>query len=113
MSKEAQKEESNQDFAIVESGGKQYRVVAGGKVSVEKLPGNEGDDVKLDRVLLLSQGGKVQVGTPLVEGASVTAKILGNEKDKKVIIFKKKRRKGYKLKKGHRQEHTVLEVSSL
>ena len=96
-------------FAVIKTGGKQYKVAANDVVIVEKLPGQAGDTVTLDQVLLVGD----KVGAPLVEGASVTATILEQTRGEKVIIFKKKRRQNYRRKNGHRQELTVLRVAAI
>lgn len=100
-------------YAIVRTGGKQYQVACGDKLRVEKLAGNVGDSVDLNDVLMVVDGEEVKVGQPLLENAKVVAKIAEQGKDKKVIIFKKKRRKGYRLKKGHRQNYTSLQIEEI
>ncbi len=100
-------------YAIIRTGGKQYQVAAGDSLRVEKLTGEVGETVELDDVLLIADGEDVKVGQPVVDGAKVTAQIVEQGKSKKVIIFKKKRRKGYKLKKGHRQLYTALEIKDI
>lgn len=100
-------------YAIVKCGGKQLKVQQGDIVKVERLAEEAGSKVELTEVLLVAEGEKVTVGTPVVEGAKVTATVLEQKRDKKVIVFKKKRRQGYKLKKGHRQYLTVLKVESV
>lgn len=100
-------------YAVVVTGGKQYRVTAGDTINVEKLEGNLGDIVKLDQVLTLSGADKSEVGAPLVAGALVEAQIVGQFKGDKVIIFKKKRRHNYRRKNGHRQLHTALHIVSI
>ncbi len=99
-------------YAVVKTGGKQYRVTEGELVDVERLGGEVGATVTLDEVLLVSGGGEEQarVGTPMVEQAQVTAEIVEQGRDKKIIVFKKKRRKGYKRKQGHRQMQTTLRI---
>lgn len=99
-------------YAIIKTGGKQYRVEQGQKVRVEKLNGEIGADVTLDEVLLVG-GDSVKIGTPMVSGASVTARISAQAKAKKIIVFKKKRRKGYHKKQGHRQLYTELEITGI
>ena len=99
-------------YAVVKTGGKQYRVTAGDIIEVEKLEANAGDTVKLDQILSLS-GDKLLIGTPLVVGAVVEAQVLGQEKADKVIIFKKKRRHNYRRTNGHRQRITVLHILSV
>ncbi len=100
-------------YAIVKTGGKQYRVQPSGQVKVEKIPGDPGTKVDLDNVLALSAGDGIELGTPLVEGALVKATILRSAKDRKVIVFKKKRRKGYHKKQGHRQWYTLLRIDEI
>ena len=99
--------------ATIQTQGSQFTVEQGDKLFVNRFPEtNEGDQVKIDQVLMIVDDGKPTFGTPTVEGASVTAKILENKKDKKVIVFKKKRRQGYKRRKGHRQHISVDGVLS-
>ncbi len=97
-------------FAVVKTGGKQYRVAPGDILKVERLEGEAGDTVTLDQVLLVGDGDRTTAGTPLVDGTVVTAEILEQTRAKKVIVFKKKRRHNYRRKKGHRQHLTVLRV---
>ena len=100
-------------YAIVEIAGQQFKVNKDQKVFVHRLPGAEGDNVTFDKVLLLDNDGQVTVGAPVIEGAGVTAKILRHLKGDKVIVFKKKRRKGYKKKNGHRQYLTEIVVEDI
>lgn len=100
-------------FAVVKTGGKQYRVEPSTVIRVEKLLVNEGDKVSLDQVLMVSDGNKVTVGAPLVEGAVVHATVVRQMRDRKVIVFKKKRRHNYRRKQGHRQHLTVLKVDQI
>lgn len=100
-------------YAVVETGGKQYRVKAGDTLKVELLEGEAGSTVTLDSVLALSDGKDLKVGAPLVKGAKVVASIVERTKGPKVVAFKKKRRKGYNRKVGHRQPLTVLRVDSI
>lgn len=100
-------------YAVVRTGGKQYRVAPNDVIKVEKLPGTKGDVVSLSEVLLVGEGEQVSVGAPLVAGAVVTATVLDQEKADKVIIFKKKRRQNYRRKRGHRQELTVLRIAEI
>ena len=100
-------------YAVIESGGKQFMVRPGTVVVVERLPQDEGQDVTFERVLAVSDGEAVEIGEPVVEGARVTGKVLGHVRGRKVVVFKKKRRKGYKRKKGHRQELTRVEIGEL
>jgi large subunit ribosomal protein L21 len=99
-------------YAVFKTGGKQYRVAAGDKVRVEKLPGNVGDAVAFQDVLLVS-GETVKLGRPLVGGAKVEAKIVGQGLGPKIIIFKFKRRKNFRRKTGHRQPFTALEITNI
>ena len=99
--------------AIVEISGKQFKVEKDSKLFVHRLEGKEGSKVTFDNVLLLDNGSKVTVGTPNVKGASIQAKILQHVKDNKVIVFKKKRRKGYKVKNGHRQALTEILIEKV
>ncbi len=100
-------------FAIVQTGGKQYRVAPGDILRVERLPGDRGDEVQLDQVLLVADDDSIQVGKPLVEGARVVGEILRQGQGKKIIVFKKKRRKKYRRKQGHRQLYTALQVREI
>ena len=100
-------------YAVIETGGKQYRVKQGDVFEVERLEGETGAKVTLDRVLALSNGSELTVGTPVVAGAAVAAEIVGQLRGEKVVNFKKKRRKGYHRKIGHRQELTRLRVQSI
>jgi large subunit ribosomal protein L21 len=100
-------------FAIVQTGGKQYRVSPGDILRVERLPGERGDEVLLEQVLLVADGDAIQVGQPLVAGVRVVSEILRQGKAKKIIVFKKKRRKKYRLKQGHRQLYTALEIKDI
>ena len=101
-------------FAIVETGGKQYRVAPGEKIIVEKLAGDAGAKITLDKVLLVkSEQGEINFGSPLVNGAKVEAEIIKTFKDDKVIIFKKRRRQNSRRKQGHRQQQTLLKILSI
>lgn len=97
-------------YAVIADRGKQYFVAPGARLRVDLRSETPGDKVVFDRVLLVSDDGGIRAGAPVVEGASVEATILGDMKDKKVIVFKKKRRKGYRRKQGHRQRYTELRV---
>ncbi len=111
----AQAEEGKQTamYAIVRTGGKQYRVSPEDVITVEKLEGEPGDLVVLDQVLMVATDSGLEVGTPFVEGASVACELLEQKRGPKIIIFKKKRRKHYRRKKGHRQHYTVLRVAEI
>ena len=100
-------------YAIIESGGKQYAVSPGQRVRLEKLDGEVGGEVALDRVLLVDDDGEVSVGSPTVSGAQVTGTIVSHGRDRKVIVFKMKRRKNYRRKQGHRQWYTEVEVTDI
>lgn len=100
-------------YAVIRSGGKQYQVREGDTIRVEKLPAGEGDKVTLDEVLLVSDGDKVTVGTPHVEGASVTATVQAQGRGPKVKIVKFKRRKDYLRQNGHRQSYTELAITGI
>jgi len=100
-------------FAIIRTGGKQYKVKKDDKVLVEKLELNQGDNVKIDDVLFVSDGKTSTIGSPTVAGASVTAKIVDQERGPKIIIFKKKRRQNYRRKKGHRQHLTLIQITDI
>jgi large subunit ribosomal protein L21 len=100
-------------YAIVRTGGKQYQVEAGDTLRVEKLLGEVGDTVELADVLLVVDGEAVRIGQPQVEGAKVVARIVEQGRHKKIIVFKKKRRKGYQVKKGHRQMYTALNIETI
>jgi len=100
-------------YAIVRTGGKQYQVSAGTLVRVEKISGNVGDTVELKDVLAVIDGENAKIGQPTVDGAVVMATIVEQDKAKKVLVFKKKRRKGYRVKRGHRQMFTALKISNI
>ena len=99
-------------YAVIESGGKQYKVGVGDRVKVEKLVAAEGDPVSFDRVLMVSDGEKVTVGAPVVE-TEVTATVLGHGKGGKIKVFKMKRRKNYRRTQGHRQDFTEIEITAI
>lgn len=100
-------------YAVVETGGKQYRVEKGTVLDVERLDAEAGKKLDLDRVLALSDGKKLAVGTPVVSGAHVSVEVLEHIRGPKVVAFKRKRRKGYRKKQGHRQELTKIKVLNL
>lgn len=100
-------------YVIVEIAGQQFKVEKDNKVFVHRLNAEEGDSVEFDKVLLVDNDGEVRVGTPLVKGAKVTAKVLSHLKGDKVQVFKKKRRKGYKVHNGHRQYLTQIQVETI
>lgn len=100
-------------YAIVKTGGKQYKVAQGDVLFVEKLEANEGDVVTLDQVLAVTGENGLTVGAPVVEGATVTAKVVAQGKAKKVIVYKYKAKKDYRRKQGHRQPYTKLVIESI
>jgi len=101
------------DFAILQTGGKQYRVKPGDTIRVETVPGDEGDTLTLEDVRMVSVGGDVKIGNPKVEGVSVTAEVVGKGKDKKIVVFKYKAKTRYRKKKGHRQQYTDLRITEI
>ena len=100
-------------YAVVQTGGKQYKVSAGDVIQVEKLETVVGESVTLDKVLMTGDGDDTQVGAPFLDGFSVTAEVSEQLKDKKIIVFKKRRRKNYRRKNGHRQLQTRLKITSI
>ena len=100
-------------YAIINISGKQFKASEGTKVRVPKQDGEVGSSLTFDEVLLLSDDNNTQIGNPYVKGSSVTATILDQGRDKKIIVFKKKRRKGYQRKNGHRQFYTEIEVKKI
>lgn len=100
-------------YAVIKTGGKQYRVAADDKLQIEKLPGEAGDIVEFTDVLMVAADGNVDVGAPFVSGATVAAEILGQVRGPKVIIFKKHRRKHFRRKNGHRQDLTSVKITEI
>jgi large subunit ribosomal protein L21 len=100
-------------YAVVRTGGKQVRLAPGDRVRVEKLPGEVGESIELDDVLLVSNDGDLKVGQPVVAGAKVTGTITNQGRHPKITVFKMKRRKGYRRKQGHRQSFTEIEVNDI
>ena len=100
-------------YAVIETGGKQFRVEEGATIEVEKLPGEKGDTVTFDSVLLVGGGGKTTLGSPTLSGASVTGKIVQQGRAKKVLVFKFKRRKDYRRRNGHRQSFTAVKIGGI
>jgi large subunit ribosomal protein L21 len=100
-------------YAVIRTGGKQYRVSEGQLVKIEKLTGEVGDKVTLADVLFVGGNGEVKIGAPLVADAKVTGEIVGQGKAKKVLVFKKKRRKSYSRQRGHRQHQTTLKITAI
>jgi len=100
-------------FAVIKTGGKQYKVAENDVITVERLEGEAGATVSLDQVLLVAEGEKVTVGAPVVAGATVTAEIVGQARGPKLIVFKKRRRQNSRRKNGHRQDLTVLKITTI
>ena len=100
-------------YAVIVTGGKQYKVSEGDTLFVEKLEAEEGAAVTFDQILLTGDGENVKVGAPVVEGATVEAKVVKNGKAKKIYVFKMKRKKNYRRKKGHRQPFTKVEITKI
>jgi large subunit ribosomal protein L21 len=100
-------------FAVIRTGGKQYRVAEGDVIAVEKLAGEPGATIALDEVLMVGEGASAAAGTPLVKGASVSAELVEQRRADKIIVFKKKRRHNYRRKNGHRQYETVLRITGI
>jgi large subunit ribosomal protein L21 len=100
-------------YAVIKTGGKQYKVAKDDKLEVEKIAGEPGASVTLASVFLLGDGADTTAGTPLIEGASVTAEVVEQKRTKKIIVFKKQRRKNYRRKHGHRQEVTLLKITDI
>jgi large subunit ribosomal protein L21 len=105
--------EGNEIYAVVRTGGKQYRVQPGETVDVELLPGDPGSEVRLEEVLLVADGDEVTVGSPTVAGAAVTAEIVDDGRDRKVIVFKYKAKTRNRTKRGHRQPFTRLAIKDI
>jgi large subunit ribosomal protein L21 len=100
-------------YALVETGGKQYKVSVGQVIDVEKLAAQEGDKVELDRVLMVSQDDQMSVGTPIVEGAKVVAQVMGNHLGRKEVIFRYMAKERFRHKRGHRQEYTRIKIEEI
>ena len=100
-------------YAVVKTGGKQYRVSAGEKIKVEQIPADVGAEIALDEVLVVADGTEVKLGNPLVTGASVKARVIGHGRGEKVHIFKMRRRKHYQKRQGHRQNFTELQIGTV
>ena len=100
--------------ATIKTQGSQFVVQKGDKLSLNRFPdSNEGDQIKIDQVLMVVDKGNATFGSPIIDGASVTAKILEHKKDKKIVVFKKKRRQGYRRRRGHRQHLSIVEIESI
>ncbi|HEY0836699.1 MAG TPA: 50S ribosomal protein L21 [Azospirillum sp.] len=100
-------------FAVIRTGGKQYKVANGDVIKVEKLEGEAGASITLQDVLMVSDGGSTTIGTPTVAGATVVADVVAQDRGPKIIVFKKKRRQNYRRKNGHRQDLTVLRITGI
>ena len=100
-------------YAVIKTGGKQYRVANGEKLKVEQIPADIGQEIVLDQVLMVGEGVDVKVGAPLVSGATVTVKVISHGRADKVKIFKLRRRKHYQKHQGHRQNYTEIEISAI
>lgn len=100
-------------FAVVKTGGKQYKVAQGDVVQVEKLDGAVGTKVQLGEVLMINGDGTAKIGTPFIAGAKIEAEIISQERGAKIIVFKKKRRQNYRRKKHHRQDYTILRITAI
>jgi large subunit ribosomal protein L21 len=100
-------------YAVIKTGGKQYRVAAGEKLKIEQIPADVGTEITLDQVLMVGEGESVKIGTPMLVGATVTAKVISQGRHAKVKIFKMRRRKHYQKHQGHRQNFTEIEISGI
>jgi large subunit ribosomal protein L21 len=100
-------------YAVIKTGGKQYRVAAGQKLKVEQIPADIGQEITLDQVLSVGEGDQLKIGTPLVDGASVKATVLAQGRHDKVKIFKMRRRKHYQKRQGHRQNYTEIRIEAV
>ncbi|NYT78737.1 50S ribosomal protein L21 [Alcaligenaceae bacterium] len=100
-------------YAVIKTGGKQYRVAAGQKLKIEQIPADIGQEISLDQVLSVGEGEQLQIGTPLVAGALVTATVLAQGRHDKVKIFKMRRRKHYQKRQGHRQNYTEVRIDAI
>jgi len=100
-------------YAVIKTGGQQFRVAKGDTLSIQKLDAEAGKSITLDDVLMINDGKTAKVGTPLVKGAKVTAKVVEQTRDDKVVIFKKKRRQNYRRTKGHKQPLTIIEITDI
>ena len=100
-------------YAVIKTGGKQYKVAAGEKIKVEQIAADVGQEIVIDQVLAVGNGADIQVGTPLVLGASVTVTVISHGRGDKIRIFKMRRRKHYQKRQGHRQNYTELQISAI
>ena len=100
-------------YAVIKTGGKQYRVAAGEKIKVEQIPADVGSEITIDQVFMVGEGESVKIGTPVVAGASVTATVVSHGRHDKIKIFKMRRRKHYQKHQGHRQNYTELRIEAI
>ncbi|MDO9236429.1 MAG: 50S ribosomal protein L21 [Aquabacterium sp.] len=100
-------------YAVIKTGGKQYKVAAGEKIKIEQIPADVGQEIVIDQILAVGSGAEITVGTPLVAGATVVAIVLSQGRHDKIRIFKMRRRKHYQKRQGHRQNYTELQISSV
>ena len=100
-------------YAIINISGKQYKAISGARIRVPKQDGETGSDITFDQVLLIKDGDSTEIGTPILKGASVTGTIIDHGREKKILVYKKKRRKGYQRKNGHRQWFTEIEFNKI
>jgi len=100
-------------YAVIKTGGKQYRVAAGEKIKVEQIPADVGSQITLDQVLMVGEGESVKIGAPVISGATVTASVLSHGRHDKVKIFKMRRRKHYQKHQGHRQNYTEIRIEAI
>lgn len=100
-------------YAVIETGGQQHRVTPGETIKVQKLPSESGSEISIDKVLFVSQESGVVIGKPYVDKASVTAEVIGNKRDPKVLVYKQKPRKGYRKLNGHKQTYTLLKIKDI
>ncbi|HLW04557.1 MAG TPA: 50S ribosomal protein L21 [Azoarcus sp.] len=100
-------------YAVIKTGGKQYRVAAGEKLKIEQIPADVGSEINLDQVLMVGEGESVKIGTPLVSGASVKATVVSHGRHDKIRIFKMRRRKHYQKRQGHRQNYTEVLIQDI
>lgn len=100
-------------YAVIKTGGKQYRVVAGEKIKVEQIPADVGSQITIDQILMVGEGDAVKIGTPVVSGASVTASVVSHGRHDKIKIFKMRRRKHYQKHQGHRQNYTEIRIDAI
>ncbi|MFW8565006.1 50S ribosomal protein L21 [Orrella sp. 11846] len=100
-------------YAVIKTGGKQYRIAAGEKLKIEQIPADIGQEITLDNILSVGEGDQIKIGTPTVEGAVVKAKVLAHGRHDKIKIFKMRRRKHYRKQQGHRQNYTEILIESI